>query len=114
MTLKECTKEELVFIIKRFKFYAFSQGEYYLQRCLQDVEYERVKKKLAESEKWGKVADSCRQRYIEILEKHEGKRLIDIPQSDIKEMEQCLKDAERADNKYEKLIEEVDAYGKKR
>ena len=112
MTLKECTKEELIFIINRFKFYAFSQGDYYLQNCLHDLEYKRVKKKIDEAENWSKVADGCRQRYIEILKKHEGKKLVDIPLSDLKEAEQCLKDAERADKKYNELMKKVDAYGK--
>lgn len=114
MTLKECTKEELMFIINRFKHYAFSQGDYYLQRCLHDLEYERAKKKIAEAENWSKVSDSCRQRYIEIMKKYEGAKLIDIPISELKEAEQCLKDAERADKKYVKIMKEVDEYGNDR
>ena len=112
MTLKECTKEELLFIIERFKNYAFSQGDYWLHRCLHDLEYERVRKKLTEAEQWSQVADSCRQKYVAILKKYEGKRLIDIPISEIKEAEQCLIAAEKADKKYDELMKEVDAYGK--
>ena len=109
MTLKECTKDELISIIKRLTHF----DDYQLKRILSDMEYERVKKKLGEADRWGQVADSCRQRYIEILKKHEEMRLIDVPIEDIKEMEQCLKDAKIADNKYDKLMKEVDAYGTK-
>lgn len=114
MTLKECTKEELMFIIKRFKQYALSQGDFYLQRCLGDLEYERVKKKIAEAERWSQVSDSCRQRYVEILKKYEDAKSFDMPISEFKEAEQCLKDAQRADKKYDELMREVDAYGNDR
>ena len=107
MTLNDCTKEELIFIIKRLT----RSDKYYLQRALGDLEYERVKKKLTEAEHWGQVADSCRQRYIELLRKYEGKKLTDIPISDIKEMQECLKNAEKADKKFEALMKEVDEYG---
>jgi hypothetical protein len=105
--LKDCTKDELLYIIKRLTH----TDDYHLHRILSDMEYERVKKKLAEGEKWGQIADSYRKRYIELLEKHEGKHLIDVPIEDIKEMEKCLKDAKRADEKYNKCMKEVDAYG---
>lgn len=110
MTVKDCTKEELIYIIKRLTHL----DDWYLKRLLNEVEYNRVKKKLAEAERWNQVADSCRRKYIEFLKKHEGKKLVDIPISEIKEMERCLKDAERADKEYDKLIKEVDAYGKDR
>ena len=107
MTLNECTKEQLLYIIKRLTWY----NDFELQRILCDLEYKRVEKKLAEADNWGKIADDCRRKYIEILKKHEGLRLIDVPIEDIKEMERCLKDAKKADEKYDKLMKEVDAYG---
>ena len=107
MTLKECTREELLFVIKRISWFDKSAVE----RALADVEYERIKKKLASAEEWGKIADNCRARYVELLKKHEGKKLLDFPIEDIKEMEQCLAQAKKADKQYDKLMKEVDAYG---
>ena len=109
MTLEECTREELVFVIKQIS--RWHKGD--LECALADVEYERIKKKLASAENWGKIADNCRTRYVELLKKHEGKKLIDIPIEDIKEMEQCLAQARKADKQYDKLMKEVDAYGNK-
>jgi uncharacterized protein YPO0396 len=109
MTLKECTREELIFVIKRISFFDKSAVE----RALADVEYERIKKKLASAEEWGKIADNCRTRYVELLKKNEGKKLLDFPIEDIKEMEQCLAQAKKADKQYDKLMKEVDAYGKR-
>lgn len=110
MTLKECTKDELIFIIERLTRF----DKYHLKTVLHELEYKRVKVKFSEAERWGKIADNCRQQYIEILKKHEGKKLIDIPVQEIKAADQCLKEAQKADEKHNKLIKEVDAYGKNR
>lgn len=111
MTINDCTKEELKIIIKRLTF--FQGDKYRLNTILNEIEYGRVQKKLNEAERWSEVADSCRQKYVEFLKKHEGKKLIDIPVNEIKEAEQCLKDAEKADKEYNRLMKEVDAYGTK-
>lgn len=110
MTINECTKEELKIIIERLTVL----DKYRLNTILNEIEYDRVKVKLNTAERWSEVADSCRQKYVEFLKKHEGKKLIDIPVNEIKEAEQCLKDAERADREYNRLMKEVDAYGTKR
>lgn len=107
MTLKDCTKQELIFIIERLSFF----NKPHLKSLLHDVEYGRVKKKLAEAERWSEVADSCRQRYFEIMKKYAGKKLTDVPMSDIEEADKALKDAEKADKQYDKLMKEVNAYG---
>ena len=109
VTLKDCTKEELMFIIKRLSFFDKAR----LERLLNDVEYERVKKKLAEADRWIQVEDSCRKRYFEIMKKYAGKDPADVPFSDIKEAIEALKDAEKAEKEYNKLMEEVEAYGNK-
>ena len=108
MTLKSCTKEELIFIIQRLTIF----DKHSLESALIDVEYDRVKKKLAEAERWAQVADSCRTKYIEFLKKYEGIKLTDVPIGEIKEAEECLKNAERADKAYDRLMKEVDSYGK--
>ena len=109
MTLKDCTKEELIFIIQRMSLF----DKYYLETALNDLEFERVKKKLADAERWSQIADDCRTKYIGFLKRHEGRKLTDIPISEIKEAERLLKDAERADKEYNRLIKEVDSYGTK-
>jgi hypothetical protein len=109
MTLNECTREELIFVIKRLSWMNKSEVE----RALCDVEYERVKKKLAKAEEWGETADNWRAKYIELLSKCGGKPLIDIPVETIEEMEKCLLEAKKADEQYDKLMKEVDEYGKR-
>jgi hypothetical protein len=48
MKLSDCTKEELLFVIKRIQFYSLS-GDYYVQRALGDVKEEREARKLREA-----------------------------------------------------------------
>lgn len=108
MTLKNCTKEELIFIVERLSFF----DKAHLERLLYDVEYERVKKKLAEAKRWGEVAASCRQKYADWLKKYHGTPLSQVPMSEIKEADKALKDAEKADREYDKLMKEVEAYGR--
>ena len=109
MTINDCTKDELKTIIERLTVLDKSR----LNTILSEIAYARVKKKLDEAERWSEVADSWRQKYVEFLKKHQGKKLIDIPIAEIKEADQCLKEAQRADSQYNKIMKEVDAYGTK-
>lgn len=106
MELKDCTKEELITIIKRLSF----SDTGWLKSILSDIEYERMRKKIQEAENWGKVAGAARDRYIEIVKEcQEGgnysARLL-------KEAQQCLKDAEMAERKEAKLMKEINSYVK--
>ena len=110
MKLKECTKDELIFIIQRLTIL----DKRCLESALIDVEYQRVRDKLAEAERWAEIAKQNRDRYCEFLKKYAGKKRLDTPIEDLTEMQECLKNAENADKKYDKLMREVDAYGKER
>ena len=48
MKLKDCTKAELIFVIKRLQLYSLSDG-HYIQLALRDVEEEREARKLREA-----------------------------------------------------------------
>ena len=106
MTINDCTKDELKTIIERLTVVDKSR----LNTILSEIAYARVKKKLDEAERWGQIADSWRQKYVNFLKKHEGKKLIDIPITEIKAADQCLKEADRADRQYNKIMKGVDAY----
>jgi len=106
MELKDCTKEELISIIKRLSF----SDTGWLKSILSDIEYERMRKKIQEAENWGKVAGAARDRYIEIVKEYQeggnySARLL-------KEAQQCLKDAEMAERKEAKLMKEINSYVK--
>ena len=109
MTLNECTKEELISIINRLAHFDKSQ----LGRYLNNIEYERVQKKLKEADNWLKVANLSRQKYSEIIRELKEKPLFDVPIDLVNKATRCLEDAEKADKEWQKLMKEVDKYGGK-
>ena len=102
MRLEDCTKAELIKVIKRIKSIA-PNGEFWVERTLIDLESDRERKKLAEAENWGKIADDARTQYCEFLKKYEGMKLIDIPIDEVKRAQELLEIANRADKKYLEL-----------
>lgn len=107
MTLKDCTKEELIFIIDNFKRYAFSNGDYYLTQCLHDVEHQRFLKRQKEADRQAEISHNNRQAYIEFLKEHEGKKLSEIPPEEFERAKVFLAAAEKADRKYMLLISNI-------
>ena len=104
MTLKDCTKEELIFVIKRLQFYGLTTGDYYIRRALCDVEERREDKKHAEAMRLAAYSHQKRQEYIDLLTPYEGKPLIDIPDSVIKKADAAMKEAQKADRQWNKLM----------
>lgn len=104
MTLKQCTKEELLFVIEHIQHLNMFNFSYYINRALSEVEYQREKKKIDESDKYAKLSYEKRTEYIQIMKQLEGKKLVDVPLDIIKKANKCLKEAEEADRKYEKLM----------
>ncbi len=104
MTLKDCTKQELLHIIDRFKDYAFDNGDYYLKRCLHEVERERAITRLNEADKWSDIAYQKRMAYLDLIKQYEGQKLTDIPSEVSQKAVALLKEAEAADKKYAQLM----------
>jgi len=104
MTLKDCTKAELLFVIEQLKFYCGSSGDYYITRVLSDVELKREEKKAAEADQVSAYSCQKRQEYIDLLAPYEGKRLIDIPDSVIRKADAAMKEAQAADRKWCKIM----------
>lgn len=108
MTLKECTKEELIYIIERLAFKGFyKNSDIEVELCLSEVRYNRQKKLLNEAEKWNKIASNKRNEYIELITKWKYKNLKDIPQEITQRAEQLIKEAQSADKKYDACIRKV-------
>ena len=111
MTLNQCTKEELIFIIKamaRRHCFTEEQVQVEIDSRLSDVVYQRQLKLLKEAENWNKISADCRQKYLELLAQYDGRKLLDIPGDIIKEANSLLKDAQYADKKWEECMKKVD------
>lgn len=66
MKLKDCTKEELLFVIERLQLYNLSD-DYYIQRVLCDVKERRASRKLEEARRLSALFSQKWQEYIDIL-----------------------------------------------
>lgn len=98
MTLKQCTKDELLYIFNQLQEHYLFNIDYHVKLCLSDIEYQREMKKIAE------YSFAKRTEYLKILEPYEGKKIVDIPLAILKKADKCLKEAQEADKKYQKLM----------
>ena len=105
MTLAQCTKEDLIWVINRLlQMCCFYQKDYYLSHALSDLHYHKEKARIDEAEKIGKIADAKQQEYIEIMRPYDGKRLADIPLDVLEKASQALSEADAAEKKFMKLM----------
>lgn len=103
MKLKDCTKEELLFVIERLQLYNLSD-DYYIQRVLCDVKERRASRKLEEARRLSALFSQKWQEYIDILSPYDGKRLKDIPPEVLDRADTAMKEAQAADMKWRKLM----------
>lgn len=104
MRLSECTKAELLWVIKRLCSHYLDQGNYYLARTLIDLEYEREKKRIDDAEKYAETAANATERYVQLMRPYEGQHLTDIPLAVLEEAEAILKEMNAADESFMKLL----------
>lgn len=100
MTLEQCTKAELIQIIKKTNFL----DEYRVNCALLDIEGQRIQKRFKEAEKYGRIATENLNKYIEILKPYEDKKVIDIPSDIISEAAEYEKAFKKAQEKEFELI----------
>lgn len=104
MTLKDCTKDELIFVIERLKFYELTVGDYYIQRALFDVEERRNARLLEKSKLLLDYAHKKLQERNNLLAPYEGCRYIDIPDSVLEKAGAAEKEYLTATEKWNKLM----------
>ena len=102
MTLEQCSKADLIFIIKRMCM--CSLGKRDLDRALADLEYEKEKAKIDEADEYAKLADKKRKAYIDLLHPYDGKKWCDIPMPVLEKAAELQRQAEAADRKWAKLM----------
>lgn len=100
MKLEECTKAELIFIIKHMAKSDYI-SKFKLQTALSELEYKKQEKIIKEAENWNEISASHRKRYVELLKPYTGFKFVDIPLGVLQEANNCLKAAKNADREYE-------------
>lgn len=102
MTLEQCSKADLLWVIGRMCMYGLGKRE--LNRALDDLDYEKEKARINEADKYAKLAHEKRQDYIDLLHPYSGMKLGDIPTSVLKKASELQKQADAADQKWAKLM----------
>lgn len=110
MTLKDCTKEELIYMVNYIAGRVGVQNkDYYIKLALGEVAYSREKKKLDRAEELNQLSARKRNEYINLMKQYGGKSGVDVPLDVFKKALALLEEAQKADKEWEKIMKEVDA-----
>lgn len=102
MTLEQCNKEQLIFIINRLlRFYG--GAKYHINMALADIEQQPDVKKIEEAEAWADAADKKRQEYVSLLSNEGSKLTLET----IRKANKLIKLADQADKKYIELMKGI-------
>ena len=110
LTLNDCTKADLIWIINRvLQMTTLNKADYYINRALSDLSFEKENKAFNEAEK---VNNQCKQKwdeYIAILAPYDGKPIKDIPLDVLHRAQVVYDEAVALDKKWTKLLGLEDA-----
>ena len=105
LVLQDCTKDDLIWIINRvLQMTTLNKADYYINRALSDLRYEKENKALDEAEK---IADQSKQKwdeYIAILAPYDGKPIKDIPLDVLTRAQSVYDEAIALDKKWSKIM----------
>ena len=102
MKLADCTKQELMYIVRRLQEHCLDDGRY-LQRIFADLQFQRDQKKDKELDRLLNVSIEKHKQYFEILLPYEGMRYSDVPEDILAAAKQALDESKAAFRKWEKL-----------
>ncbi len=103
MTLEQCTKSELIQIIKQINWLC----ESHVKCALFDIEKQRMQKRFKEAEEYSRIATENLNKYIETLKPYEGKKVTDIPSNIILKAAKYEKAYTEAQKKEEEIMKKV-------
>ena len=102
MTLKQCTKAELLWVIDRVCKHNLS--DWAVKVALRDLELEKIRKSTDEADRLAQLAHDKRMEYVELMKPYDGWKIIDIPPDVLKKAQAAMDQAQEADRKWDKLM----------
>ena len=102
MKLSDCTKADLLWIIKQMCKDELS--DHRLQWALNDLEYEKERERLDRADQARQAASAASQRYVELLKPYEGMPLIEVPMDVLKQADAALAESHAANKQWAKLM----------
>lgn len=103
MTLDNCTKEELIYIINRVVETCCPnpiQRARKIQYFISEVEHRRTEKAFKEAGYWAKKAAEYRCKAFDLFSQYNAESIIDLPSVVFKEAKELFNNAQYADQKY--------------
>ena len=102
MKLSDCTKADLLWIIKAMCKYDLSDRN--LRLALNDLEYEKERKRFDRADQALQTASAASQRYIELLKPYEGMPLTEVPRDVWRQADAALAESRAANKQWAKLM----------
>lgn len=102
MKLSDCTKADLIWIIKTICKEELS--DFRLQCALNDLEQEKERKRLDRADQALQASSAASQRYIELLKPYEGMPLLDVPMDVLKQADAAMAEYRAANRQWAKLM----------
>ena len=102
MKLSDCTKADLIWIIKTMCKYDLSDRN--LRLALNDLEYEKERKRRNRAEQLLQASSAASQRYIELLKPYEGTLIMDVPVDILNQADAALAESRAANEQWMKLM----------
>ena len=102
MKLSDCTKADLLWIIKTMCKYDLSDRN--LRLALNDLEYEKERKRFDRADQLAKTAHDASQRYIDLMKPYEGLPLTDVPMDVLQQADAALAESRAANKQWAKLM----------
>lgn len=103
--LQKLSKADLIFIVERLAFYADPFNvSHYIKRAVSDLKLEKDLKRLAEADEYAAMAHEKRREFCDLMAPYDGMSLQSVPAEVIHKANAALAEADRADDKYEKLM----------
>ena len=102
MNLSDCTKADLLWIIKTMCKYDLSDRN--LRLALNDLEFEKEQERLDRADQALQTASAALQRYIELLKPYEGMPLLEVPMDVLQQADAALAESRAANKQWAKLM----------
>lgn len=102
MTLRDCTKAELLEILAVINRDA--GNSWTISRALSNIEMRRIERTSAEAKRLCDLAGAKKREYFELLAPYEGKPVMSIPDTVMQKARRALDESEQAEVKWMKLM----------
>ena len=103
--LSRYKKDDLIFIINRSLSYAVPfDPNYYIEKAIVDLQYEKDLARISEAEEYGNLADKKRAECVNLLQPYAGVAVIDIPHGVLAKADALMREAQEADKRFMELL----------